>query len=152
MVEGASGAKAPRAARARHCGENRRSDREYDDGMRKPPMTFDAILAALAVLSTTAACSRAEHAGAEPASATPTTTATATATATMAPGPAGSAAPPAEPPAAPTAAPSPTPTAAAFVDAGTERAPNAKPKPGGKGASAACGATGCSAEMRKGGK
>jgi hypothetical protein len=148
MVEGASGAKAPRAARARHCGENRRSDREYDDGMRKPPMTFDAILAALAVLSTTAACSRAEHAGAEPASATPATTATAT----MAPGPAGSAAPPAEPPAAPTAAPSPTPTAAAFVDAGTERAPNAKPKPGGKGASAACGATGCSAEMRKGGK
>ncbi|HUQ42194.1 MAG TPA: hypothetical protein VM052_06815, partial [Candidatus Limnocylindrales bacterium] len=113
----------------------RRSDREYDVRMRKPPITFDAILAALAVLSTTAACSKAERAASEPASATPpAVTATASATAPVAQ-------PAAPPPAAP--------TAAAPLDAGVERSPSPKPT---KGGSAACGATGCSAEMRKGGK
>lgn len=114
--------------------------------MRKPPMTFDAIFAALAVLSTTAACSKADRASAEPASA-PTVTATSSA-----------AAPGAQPPPPPPAAPTPAPVAAdeqqrgpaPKVDAGTERSP--APKPTTKGASAACGATGCSAEMRKGTK
>jgi hypothetical protein len=109
--------------------------------MRKSPITVDAILAALAVLSTSAACSKADRASAEPPAAAPaTTTPTVTATASAA-SPAVQATPP--PPAATAASP-------AVVDAGTERgpAPNAKPK----GASAACGATGCSADMRKGGK
>jgi hypothetical protein len=131
------GAKAPRRGRARHCGENGRCDQEYDDEMRKPPMTFDAILTALAVLSTGAACSKADRASAEPPAATPATTATSSV-------------------ATPPAAQAPPPPVAAEdeqkkVDAGIERpqaAPTAKPKSG----SAACGATGCSAEMRKGGK
>lgn len=131
----------------------RRSDREYDEGMRKPcsPITFDAILTALAVLSTTTACSKAERAGAEPASATPAATMTAAPTASAAPPQAQPAVPP--PAAAPTMAPPAEEKNAVMVDAGAERKPlNAPaPKPT-KGASAACGATGCSAEMRKGGK
>lgn len=116
--------------------------------MRKTPMTFDAIFAALAVLSTSAACSKADRAAAEPpaapaanapataASAAPTTNATAPP-------------PPAE------AKPAPPSAAAAadeksVVDAGKERAPTPAAMP--KGGSAACGATGCSADMRKGGK
>jgi hypothetical protein len=102
--------------------------------MRKPSITFDAIFAALAVLSTTAACSKAERAASEPASATPAT-------------------PTAAQPASP---PPPAPVATEEgpkIDAGVERAPAPAPKPKpGKGASAACGATGCSAEMRKGTK
>jgi hypothetical protein len=114
----------------------RRSDREYDDEMRKPSLTFDAILAAIAVLSTGTACSKADRASAEPPAAAPAATA---------PAATASATPAAEPP------PPPVATAASpAIDAGTERAPapNAKPK----GGSAACGATGCSADMRKGGK
>lgn len=118
----------------------RRSDQEYDGFMRKPPIHFDAILAALAVLSTTAACSKAERAAAEPASATPAATVTANPTASAAPPPVA-----AQPPA------DEKEKNAAIVDAGAERKPISGPKPT-KGASAACGATGCSAEMRKGGK
>lgn len=108
--------------------------------MPKTPITFDAILAALAVLSTGVACSKADRAAAEPPAAAPAATAAATPTATS------SAV--ASPPVA-TAAPA-ADDEMRRVDAGTERtpAPHAKPK----GASAACGATGCSAEMRKGGK
>jgi hypothetical protein len=89
----------------------RRSDREYDGRMRKPPITFDAFIAALAVLATSSACSRAERAGAEPASATP---ATATTSATTSATPAAQA----------TAAPS-APDPAAAIDAGVEHAPTA---------------------------
>ena len=119
-----------------------RSDREYDDGMRKSAITYDAILAALAVLSAgTAACSKAERAAAEPATATPAATTTASA-----------AAPSIEPTPASPPPPAPIATAGPLVDAGAERklpvaAPsNSKP---GKGASAACGAGSCSAEMKK---
>lgn len=105
--------------------------------MRKPPITFDAILAALAVLSTGAACSKADRASAEPPAAAPAATTTAAAS--------GAATPTASPP-----PPAIADDQMKKVDAGTERmqAPAAKPKSG----SAACGATGCSAEMRKGGK
>lgn len=105
--------------------------------MRKPPITFDAIFAALAVLSTGAACSKADRASAEPPAAAPAATSTSS----------GATPPAAEPP------PPPAPTPGdemARVDAGTEHAPVRGAKP--KGGSAACGATGCSAEMRKGGK
>ena len=118
--------------------------------MRKPHVTFDAILAALAVLSTSAACSKAERAAAEPATATPAATMTAPASAAPP-----LAAQPATPPAAaPTAAPSDElGNAKNAVDAGKERKAPAGPAPNPtKGGSAACGATGCSAEMRKGGK
>ena len=104
--------------------------------MRKSAITFDAILAALAVLSAgTAACSKAERAAAEPATATPAATTTA------------SAALPAAQPAPP---PPPVATAGPMVDAGVERAPAPIGKQ--KGASAACGAGSCSAEMKKPGK
>jgi hypothetical protein len=120
----------------------RRSDREYDGRMRKPPITCDAFIAALAVLATSSGCSRAERAGAEPASATPSTaTATATTSATTSATPAAQA----------TAAPS-APDPAAAIDAGVEHTPAAPSTKPTKGGSAACGATGCSAEMRKGGK
>ncbi len=111
--------------------------------MRRPAITFDAIFTAIAVLGAGAGCSKAERAAAEPPATAPAASAATTATAVpTAP----------SPPAEEVSPPSPqaAATTSAAVDAGIERSkvPSAK-KAGG---SAACGATGCSAEMRKGGK
>jgi hypothetical protein len=100
--------------------------------MRKS-LSVDAILAALAVVSTTACARKAESTGPAPeATASP---------------PSLTAAPPPreeEPPAAPSV----------VIDAGKETAPPSASgaKKGMKGPAAACGAGGCSPEMKKGGK
>lgn len=110
--------------------------------MRKPAITFETIFAAIAVLGAGApACSKSERAVAEPPAATPAETAAATATA---PTPGAAAAP------VPAASAARGDDESAAIDAGKETAAPSIGKK--KGASAACGATGCSAEMRKGGK
>ncbi|MBX3204789.1 MAG: hypothetical protein KF764_06955 [Labilithrix sp.] len=110
-----------------------------------------AALAALSVSSLTAGCSKTE-------SAAPAPEATAAAAASASPPPSESAAAPPTTPVAPTAAAATeTPAAQAAVhavDAGTElRAPTAPPsRAPSRGASAACGAQGCSPDMKKGTK
>lgn len=103
----------------------------------KPP-SFEAILGALAVLAAGAGCSKAEKAAPVPATeeAQPASGAGAAATAM---------APPAEPTPAATA-PEPRPSEAA-VDAGREvRSPGATKR---NAPAAACGAAGCSPDMKK---
>jgi len=118
--------------------------------MRKPSLGVDAILAALAVLSTGAVgCSKAERSSADPAAASPQG---ATPKAEQAPAPAPPPPPafaePSPQPSTPLATASPAPPGA--IDAGKEK----KPAPIGRGVKgqAACGANGCTDEMKKGGK
>jgi hypothetical protein len=111
---------------------------------RKPALTADVFLAALAVLGgTSVACSRSERAAPAPDT------------------PAAVSQPPAPPPAASPLTAAPTACAAAApagpseeakheVDAGKEKAAG-KPPPA-KKAGAACGASGCSPDMKKGNK
>jgi hypothetical protein len=106
----------------------------------KPP-TFEAILGALAVLAVGAGCSKAEKAAPAPEATQPASSAGAAATA--------GAAAPAEPgptPAATAPAPELRPSEAA-VDAGREvGGPGAMKR---KTPTAACGAAGCSPDMKK---
>lgn len=132
--------------------------------MRTPQLGTEVFVAALAVLSATACSKRAESGGAvpdnAPAAVSPTATAAASAqgaqptTATPTP-------PPAQDP-----APTATAKAAAAVDAGKEiprpktgaapakpagdHACGATPSGGAGKGNAACGASGCSPEMKKG--
>lgn len=119
--------------------------------MAKPRTSFDAIFTALAFLGAGAGCAKSERAVSEPPASTP-------AAMPEAPGdPTAKAKAPLAAPPPPTAVPQGTSSAdtgdvdekaVGSVDAGKELPGRAR-TPGG---SAACGATGCSAEMRKGGK
>jgi hypothetical protein len=113
------------------------------------PVSVDAILAALAVLSVSGAvgCSK----SAAPASETSAPAMKAASTAAESAAAQGIAAPPTPMPSAPAAAAPPAAEASAVaVDAGTELDKSHLKAP--RKASASCGATGCSPDMKKGGK
>ena len=139
-------------------GISRRAIRAYDGRMRKPSLTADTFVTALAVLGVAASaaplgCSKAENASVAPEPAA------ATAQAAPASGGAGAVAP-ADPaasaaaasgaaaaPAAAAPAPAPAPVAATAVDGGVKPAGAIG---GSKKAQMACGAGTCSADMKKG--
>jgi hypothetical protein len=112
------------------------------------PLSFDAIFSALVVLSVGAGCSKqAESVAPAPETNAPATRATVAPAATAPP-------PPAVIDPAPVAAPvegrkQATKGSSAAVDAGVEKTPPSKDK---RGPSASCGASGCSPDMKKGGK
>lgn len=114
----------------------------YDPRMVKS-LSFDAILAALAVLSVNAGCSKTEPAAPAPETTTPTTTNAGPTAAVPPPPPAVTAAATAATTATTMAVGSP------LVDAGKERPKAAAPK---QEAPASCGANGCSPDMKKNGK
>lgn len=148
-------------------GISRQASAGYDAAMRKPSLSLDTFVTALAVLGATASagCSKttpASNASPEPPAAAaplaaPQATATAPAPQAAEPAAAATAADESErkspaPPAAPAAAPkvgAASPVGATAVDGGKPRGVGDGLKKGDKG-SMSCGAGGCSPDMKKG--